>query len=134
MPGAADKEEVTISGAVPNTGTPPEGHGGTAGAFPSAPSDMAGDRLARRPRNSAQPDAIHRAANFPEMFSQRARVRVTRLIVVFAACAVSCVGRPESNYPCDINSGTEAFIRAQHGVARGGLKPKIANRFRRENG
>jgi len=62
---------------------------------------------------SPQPDAIHRAANFPEMFSQRARVRVTRLIVVFAACAVSCVGPPEAIIPAiSIPGPKRSFVRS----------------------
>src|SRR5258707_13361600 len=47
-----------------------------------------------------QPDAIHRAADFPELLPNCSRVHVTRLIVVLASCAVSTVRSPERNQTC----------------------------------
>ena len=47
--------------------------------------------------NGAKPNAIYRASNLPQIFSMCACVRVTRLIVVFVACAVSSVRPPESD-------------------------------------
>src|SRR5712672_964951 len=74
------------------------------------------------------------AADFPELFPNCSRVRVTRLIVVLASCAVSTVRSPERNQPRDIDSGTQRLIRAKHCTASRQLKSEIINRLRPENG
>src|SRR5260370_18554896 len=80
----------------------------------------------RRP----QPDAIHSSADLPKMFSSRASVRIAGLIMIFAAFAVSCIGSPAGEQSSDVNLRAERFIRAQDSMARGSLKPQIANGFR----
>jgi len=49
--------------------------------------------------------------------------------MIFAALAVSRVGPPESNQSSDVNLGAKRFVRAQDGMARGGLEPQIAHRL-----
>src|SRR5260370_16165988 len=75
-------------------------------------------------------DAIHRSADLPKMFSSRARVCIAALIVVLAAFAVSPIGPPEGDQASDFNLRAERLIRTKNGMARGSLKPQIANGFR----
>src|SRR2546427_7633233 len=78
---------------------------------------------------SSQFDAIHSSAGLPKVFAVRAGVRIAGLIVIFAALGVSCVGTPEGDQSRDVNLRTKRFVCAQDGMARGGLKAQIANRF-----
>jgi len=76
-----------------------------------------------------QSDAIHGSTDLPKVFTPRACVCVAGLIMIFAALAVSRVGPPESNQSSDVNLGAKRFVRAQDGMARGGLEPQIAHRL-----
>ncbi len=77
-----------------------------------------------------QSDAIYSSADLPKMFAPRARIRIGRLIMIFAALAVPRIGPPEGDQSSDVNLWAERLIRAQDCMARGGLKPQIANGFR----
>src|SRR6266849_5080909 len=77
----------------------------------------------------SQSDAIHGSAELQKVFAPRARVRIDGLIMIFAAHAVPCVGTPEGDQSSDVDLRTERFVCAQDGVARGGLKAQITNRF-----
>jgi hypothetical protein len=50
--------------------------------------------------------------------------------VIFAPLARTGVRPPEIYDSCDIDSGADAVVRLQDGVARRGLKAKVANRIR----
>src|SRR5437660_5446381 len=60
---------------------------------------------------SSQPDAIHRSADLPKMFSRRPRMRIAGLIMIFATFAVSHVGTPEGDQSRDVNLRAERFVR-----------------------
>ena len=77
-----------------------------------------------------QSDAIYSSADLPKMFAPRARIRIGRLIMIFAALALPRLGTPERDHSSDVNLRAERLIRAQNRMARGGLKPQIANGFR----
>ena len=82
----------------------------------------------------SQSDAIYRSADLPKMFSSRAGVCIAGLIVVFATFAVCCIRPPESDQSRDVNLRAENLVRAHDGMAGDGLKPKIANGFRTQEG
>src|SRR5258705_195162 len=78
----------------------------------------------------SQSDAIYSSADLPKMLAPRARIRIARLIVILPTFAVPRIGPPEGDQSSDVNLRAERLIRAQDRVARGGLKPQIANGFR----
>src|SRR5882724_4638446 len=101
---------------------------------------ISGEKISERPKKiyaieavrhvGSQSDAIHSSADLPEMFAPRARVRIARLIMVFPSFAVPRIRSREGDQSSDVNLRAERLIRAQDGMARGGLKAHIANSFR----
>src|SRR5207244_4865835 len=79
---------------------------------------------------SPQSDAIYSSTELPKVFTSSAGVRVAGLEMIFATFAISRIGPPKGDQAGDINLRAESFVGSQDGVACGGLKPQIANRFR----